>query len=163
MFCRFSIVFQETSLYYDFRDTPSTQSPLNVHYNVPYYRLQTKLRKGYVFTPVCHSVHKGVSAPVHAGIHNGPGRHPPGQTPRADTPPDRHHPRRRLLLRTVRILLECISYFKSDLWTARFTSQHVKLLSDVFLGEQNSRFDDIVLAQVNSDISFSIYKQHIIY
>ena len=55
--------------------------------------------KGYVFTPACHSVHRGVSAPVHAGIHpradtslgrNRPGRNP-GQTPTwADTPLARH-------------------------------------------------------------------------
>ena len=32
------------------------------------------MRQGSVFTPVCHSVHRGVSAPVHAGIY------PPGQT-----------------------------------------------------------------------------------
>ena len=59
------------------------------------YRQQTKLRKGNILhLSVSHSVHKGggegVSAPVHAGIHH----HPPS--------------RRRLLLRTVRILLECI-------------------------------------------------------
>ena len=49
----------------------------------------TKLRQGNVFTPVCHSVHRGVSAPVHAGIHALLGRHPsPGQSPLpwADTP-----------------------------------------------------------------------------
>ena len=40
---------------------------------------------------------RGMSAPEHAGIH-----------PRADTPPGRHPTSRRLLLRTVRILLECI-------------------------------------------------------
>ena len=57
--------------------------------------------EGYVFAPVCNSVHMGggVSAPVDAGIH----------TPRADTPLGRRpRPSRRLLLRTVRILLECI-------------------------------------------------------
>ena len=32
--------------------------------------------EGYVFTGVCLSVHRGVSAPLHAGIHT-----PPGQTP----------------------------------------------------------------------------------
>ena len=145
MCCRFSIVFQETSLYYDIWDTPSTQPPLNVHYNVPYYRLQTKLRKGYVFTPVYHSVHKGVSDPVHAGIHNAPGRHPHGQTPRVDTPwADTPRQTSRppaddyCCGRYASYWNAFLSYFKSDLWTARFTSQHVKLLSDVFLGEQNS-------------------------
>ena len=74
----------------------------------------TKLRQGNVFKPVCHSVHGGVSVLVHAGIHN---THPLGQTPPRQTPLPplgRHpHPRqtppgRRLLQRTVRILLECI-------------------------------------------------------
>ena len=55
------------------------------------YHSQTKLQKGNVFTPVCQSFFSwGVSAPVHAGIHNPLGRRrhlPPGQT--------------------VRILLEC--------------------------------------------------------
>ena len=119
-----------------------------------FYRPQTKLRKGYVFTPVCHSVHGGMSAPVHAGIHTSPVHTPPGQTPpksrhplgsrhspkgdtlrevdthweadtpqeadtpwkqtppEADTPLPREAdtplPCRRLLLRTVRFLLECI-------------------------------------------------------
>ena len=47
-----------------------------------FYRPQTKLRKGNVFTPVSYSVHRaGVSASVHAGIHT------PQQTPpRADPP-----------------------------------------------------------------------------
>ena len=38
--------------------------------------------EGYVFTPVCHSVHRGVSASVYAGIH------PPG----ANTPLGSRHP-----------------------------------------------------------------------
>ena len=33
--------------------------------------------EGYVFTPVCHSVHRGMSASVHAGIHTPWSRHPP--------------------------------------------------------------------------------------
>ena len=73
--------------------------------------------KGYVFTSVCHSVHGGVSASVHAGIHTPPG----ADTPRADTLPEQTPPGqgadpsgsrppggRWLLLRAVRILLECI-------------------------------------------------------
>ena len=79
--------------------------------NLNFYRPQTKLRKGYVFTPVCHSVHKGVSAPVHAGIHiPWDQTHPPGaDTPRKQTPPRTDTPRsRQLLLWTVHILMECI-------------------------------------------------------
>ena len=50
------------------------------------YRPQTKLRKDYVFTPVCHSVHRGVSPPVHAGIHPPLGRPSLGR----HTPLSRH-------------------------------------------------------------------------
>ena len=60
--------------------------------NLNFYRPQTKLRKGNVFTPVCVSVHGGVYTPL--------GRHtPPWQT----LPPPRGPPQW-----TVRILLECI-------------------------------------------------------
>ena len=47
-----------------------------------YYRPQTKLRKGNVFTPFCQSFcsQGGVPASVYAGIHP-PGRHPPADTP----------------------------------------------------------------------------------
>ena len=68
----------------------------------------TKLWQSNVFTPVCHSVHRGVSASLHAGIHptsqtlgrgvcltvcwdTPPGR-PPGQTPHGQTPPPGTHP-----------------------------------------------------------------------
>ena len=45
-----------------------------------FYRPQTKLRQGNVFTRVYHSVHGGVA-----------GRHPPGRNPSsADTPLGRH-------------------------------------------------------------------------
>ena len=58
-----------------------------------YYRPQTKLQKGYVFTPVSHSIHRrgfwGMSAPVHAGIHPRADT-PPGQTPPSRHPPGRH-------------------------------------------------------------------------
>ena len=63
------------------------------------YHLQTKLRKGNVFTPVCQSFcsQGGVSASVHAGIHTPiPGQTSPwADTPQADTlpgktPPGRH-------------------------------------------------------------------------
>ena len=39
-----------------------------------YYRPQTKLRKNNVFTPVCHSVHRGVYIPL--GRQPPMGRHP---------------------------------------------------------------------------------------
>ena len=94
--------------------------------------------EGYVFTPVCHSVHRGVGLPQcilgyqPPGADTPPGtrhpleqtppeqgipqsRHPPEQTPPGTrhppgpgTPRDQTPPSRRLLLRTVRILLECI-------------------------------------------------------
>ena len=62
-----------------------------LHHN--FYRPHTKLRKGYVFTPVCYSVRggRGVSAPVHAEIQP-LGRHPPRADPPRQTPPSRHRP-----------------------------------------------------------------------
>ena len=80
-----------------------------------FYRPQTKLRKGNVFTPVCQSFCShggGGSASVHAGIHSprltppgrhAPlpsacwdtrplGRHPPADTPRQTHPLGRHGP-----------------------------------------------------------------------
>ena len=42
-----------------------------------------KLGQGYVFTGICDSVNRGVSASVHAGIHTPPEQTPP---PGADTP-----------------------------------------------------------------------------
>ena len=62
------------------------------------YRPQRSCGQGNIFTPVCHSVHRGgVSASVHAGIPHPPSRHPLEQTPpqsrhppRVDTPPSRH-------------------------------------------------------------------------
>ena len=55
------------------------------------YRPQRKLRKGYVVTPVCHSVQGGMSASVYVGIHipwtDTPQADPLGQTPRGQTPP----------------------------------------------------------------------------
>ena len=47
----------------------------------------TKLGQGNVFTGVCDSVNRGVSASVHAGIHPPGSRHPLEQTP-----PSRHRP-----------------------------------------------------------------------
>ena len=99
--------------------TPFSQQGVTFYY----YRPQTKLRQGNVFTRVCREFcpQRGVS-----------GRQPPGQTPPGQTPPwtdtpclGRHPPgqtppwpdttpwpdiplSRRLLQRTVRILLECI-------------------------------------------------------
>ena len=64
-----------------------------------YYRPQRSY-KGYVFTPVCDSVHRGpgvcLSLPLRPG------------TPPEETPPGTRSPSRQLLLWTVRILLECI-------------------------------------------------------
>ena len=67
-----------------------------------FYRPQTKLREGYVFTPVCDSVYRGGGVSQHASqvtwqTHT-LGRHPPEQTP----------PSRMVNERAVRILLECI-------------------------------------------------------
>ena len=75
--------------------------------NFSNYRLQTKLREGNVFTPVCDSVHRGVgvypSMQWAMGCTSSRqiplGRHPLRQTPL---------PLRWPLKRAVRILLECI-------------------------------------------------------
>ena len=52
------------------------------------YRPQRSCGQGNIFTPVCHSVHRGVSALVHAGIPHTPEQTPPwNRHPlRADTP-----------------------------------------------------------------------------
>ena len=73
----------------------------------------TYLRQGNIFTTVRHSVHREVYPSMHWGRHpladTPPGQtHPQADTPWADTPLGRHPPGRRLLLRTVHILLECI-------------------------------------------------------
>ena len=80
-----------------------------------YYRLglETKLRKGNVFTSVCQSFCSQGGLPQCMLGYNTPRQtHPPRQTPGhdpscADTPWV-DTPSRRLLLRTVCILLECI-------------------------------------------------------
>ena len=88
------------------------------------YRPQRSCGQGNIFTPVCHSVHRGegVSASVHAGIPHPPEQTPPrAETPLEHTPPpwSTHHPprsrhplgsrlRHAVNERPVRILLECI-------------------------------------------------------
>ena len=49
----------------------------------------TKLRQGNVFTPVCHSVHRGSAIPPWADT---PGQTPPRQTPPRQTPPGQTPP-----------------------------------------------------------------------
>ena len=70
-----------------------------------FYRQQTKLREGNVFTPVCDSVHGGGVYPsMHQRSHNALARHsPPGRHPLGQIPPTRM-----VNERAVRILLECI-------------------------------------------------------
>ena len=57
-----------------------------------FYRPQTKLREGNVFTPICDSVHGG-GVGLYPSIQWAGGEHPPGQIPppRADTT-SRHLP-----------------------------------------------------------------------
>ena len=64
-----------------------------------FYRPQRSCGQGYIFKPVCHSVHRAAgSASVHAGMppHTPPprSRHPPPRPdpPRADTPPPSRTP-----------------------------------------------------------------------
>ena len=63
-----------------------------------FYRSQRSC-EGYVFTPVCHSVHRVGGLPQCML-----GYQPPGKHPLREAPPYQ----RWLTLRTVRILLECI-------------------------------------------------------
>ena len=85
----------------------------------PYYRPQTKLREGYVFTGVCDSVHRGGS--VYPSMHLGPPgwKTPPEwrtlpprmeSPPRMEKPPSPQveNPPPTVNVRAVRILLECI-------------------------------------------------------
>ena len=97
-----------------------SESEIKFHFYCP----QTKLRKGNGFTPVCQSFcSQGGSAPVHAGIHHPTGQTPPwADTPRADNPPNR-----RLLLWTVRILLECILVKSSTL------KSHIESIKNNFI------------------------------
>ena len=73
--------------------------------NFCFYRPQTKLREGNVFTPVCYSAHKG-------GVWIGgcaPPRHPPDTHPCGHRPvstPWTHTPTM-VNKQAVRILLEC--------------------------------------------------------
>ena len=76
----------------------------NLHFDLYLYRPQRSCGPGNIFTPVCHSVHRGVFASVHTGTphpHIPQSRHtpPPEQTPRrsrhpagADTPQEQTHP-----------------------------------------------------------------------
>ena len=67
--------------------------------NCSYYRPQTKLRKGYVFTPVCHSVHRRGDVYPSACWDTPPWADTPRQTllwadtPWVDTPPADTHRR----------------------------------------------------------------------
>ena len=56
-----------------------------------FYRLQTKLRKGNVFTPVCDSV-QGGGVHLPRQTHTPPGRHPPSPHPERATTADCTHP-----------------------------------------------------------------------
>ena len=81
-----------------------------------FYRPQTKFAKVmFLHLSVSHSVHRGVSASVQAGIHPPPEQTPPGaDTPRSIHPSKQKPPPAQCMLgdtdhkRAVRILLECI-------------------------------------------------------
>ena len=75
------------------------------------YRLQTKLQKGNVFTPVCQSFYsRGVSASVHAGIHlPPPGQTPLGRHPLGRHPLGRHPPHQTATAADGTLLLECFT------------------------------------------------------
>ena len=90
--------------------------------------LQTKFAKVmfYVFfLCLCHFVHSGVSASVHAGIHT-----PEADTPQEQTSPGSKHPppSAQCMLgdtgnkRAVRILLECIQVLKARIQPCKLTA-----------------------------------------
>ena len=54
-----------------------------------FYRPQTKLRKGSVFTSVCQEFCPQGGGRCTAPWQTPPGQTPPGQTPRSDTPPQK--------------------------------------------------------------------------
>ena len=73
-----------------FRDNGLFSSTIPLKYHI-HYGPQAKLRKGYVFTPVCHSVHwVGGVCPSACWDTHTPGRHPllwadtPAPPPSAD-------------------------------------------------------------------------------
>ena len=122
-----------------------------------YYRPQRSC-EGYVFTPVFHSVHRGGLPQCMLGYHPPEQTPPPDQAPtpdqappradiplpEADTPPRLGtssglgtHPSplppgagRRLLLRTVRIILDCILVSNSYFY---FSKQNILCLEEVIL------------------------------
>ena len=49
------------------QQVPIVMAPLGA-YQANHYRPQTKLREGYVFTGVCHSVHRGIMC-ARGGLH----------------------------------------------------------------------------------------------
>ena len=75
-----------------------------------FYRSQTKLGQGNIFTPVCHSVHGGGLLPGGACSWGGAWSrgYAPGGCLVQGLGGARWRPPGRLLLRAVRILLECI-------------------------------------------------------
>ena len=104
-----------------------------------YYRPQRSCGQGNIFTPVCHSVHKGGLPQCMLGYHP----HPPEQTPAGSRPPwqqtppreqtpspprTRHPPgpdtppgsrlQHTVFERPVRILLECILVWYKEIYSS---------------------------------------------
>ena len=87
----------------------------------------TKLRQGNVFTPVCHSVHRGEC--LHLVRGTCPlGRHPPGQTPsRADGrhPPSLgRHPPAQCMLGYTHLPTQCMLGYGQQVGSAHPTGMH---------------------------------------
>ena len=123
----------------------------------------TKLRQGNVFTPVCHSVHGGCLPQCMLGY-----TPPQADTPRADTSPGRHLqqtppwedtplgqtppplPSRRLLQRTVRILLECILVFFNENYLELLTPYaEIITLKKSFTNEDKRGFSSLAIRLLN--------------
>ena len=118
-----------------------------------FYRPQQSC-EGYVFTPVCHSVHRGGvclnacwdTTPTGS---TPPGKHPPGSTPLGSTHPPVGTPAERWLpLRTIRILLECILvrlYFCFFSFFSHFEHES----SDVFGSTDVHSFDCLIMSRID--------------
>ena len=73
-----------------------------------FYRPQRSCGQGNIFTPVCHSVHRGRLPHCMLGYHPPGADTPPGADPPEQTPPPGSRLRHTVNGQPVRVLLECI-------------------------------------------------------
>ena len=96
MYHLFIMVTQWNDHLTNFKPAQSKNNHVLLPQTSAYYRPQRSCGQGYVFTRVCDSVNRGVSASVHAGIpprSRSPGSRPPQrQTPPVSRPPRKQTP-----------------------------------------------------------------------